>query len=226
MSDRLKMLWTYAGFASLAEFAREAKIKEVTAQKHAQRDSIPPKAAAKYLNAAKETGADLNWLLTGRGTPPQLYSRSGAPLQEVEIASPSETRQFDISPSALVPLWELVHGPGGAVLIEKTVNLMPSPNELRHITNAFAVRMWDDSNAPWLRRGVTLFIDPTQIGIDGQWCLFAARTPEITKTLAIPRVGVLLGATATGWRIRQGDTRTTLPFADWPLSWKIAFIRQ
>lgn len=226
MGERLKDLARLAGFVDIAKFARAAGIEPGTANKHVQRDSISKSAAQKYINAAKGTGADLDWLLTGRGTAPKLYSQPSALPHKVEIESPTDTRKFDIEASGTVPLWRFTRGPGGTVLIEKTDNAVSSPVELRDQKTAFAVRIWDDANAPWLRRGITVFIDPTQIGADGEWCLLAADAPDITRSLANPRIGILLGTTATGWRIQQGDTRVTLPFSEWPHAWKIVFIRQ
>lgn len=225
MKERLKELARLAGFVDIAKFARAAGIEPGTAQKHVLRDRIPAGAAQKYVSAAKETGADLDWLLTGRGSAPKLYLQTRAPLHKVEIATSDEARQFDSTPTDTVPLWRLARGPGGTVLIEKTANTVSSPTDLKNKNTAFAVQIWDDANAPWLKRGITIFVDTTQIGADGDWCLLAADTPDIERVLANPRIGIMLGATAIGWRIQQGASRITLPFGEWPHAWKIAFIR-
>ena len=73
--DRLRQLAEYAGFGSVANLARAAGIGVQAAQKQANRNSIPSKAAEAYIGAARATGADPNWLLTGSGTAPKRISQ-------------------------------------------------------------------------------------------------------------------------------------------------------
>lgn len=225
MGDRLKELARYAGYADIASFAEAAGIKSGTAQKQVLRQSIPAGAAQKYINVARDTGADLNWLLTGRGSPPRLQMLPNIRSQKIQIEADSDARQFDSGPDSQVPLWRISRGPGGAVLLEKSDISITSPIDFKKKKTSFALRVWDDSNSPWLRRGVTVFVDPTFVGADGEWCLFAADTPDISRTLSEPRLGLLLGATATAWRVQQGTEPRELPFAEWPHAWKIAYIR-
>lgn len=226
-ADRLKELYEAARFDSLAAFARKAGIPEGTAQKHKDRDSIPKAAGAKYIAAAKTTGADLAWLLTGRGAAPRLNLQSPPQVHKLNISPNPDARPLDAPNMAAIPLWQAESiGAGAAVgRIAKTANTVPGLGDLQGLLSVFAVRVWDDANAPWMAEGSTIYIDPTNGGRDNDWCIFATGTENDDGILLNPLVGIRLGKTPLSWRVQRGGQRVTLPLSDYPIVWKVVYIK-
>lgn len=144
------------------------------------------------------------------------------------------TTQIDTSAGVLIPLWEITspggvgHEGGGEVLhLTRSVdNWVTAPQALRLVQNSFALRAWDDKNAPWVRQGATLFIDPTQKGRNGDWCIFMAEANLEAGRVVNPLIGVLLGSRkGRSWTMRQAAGLLHLPMATWPLTWLIEWIK-
>lgn len=105
-ADRLRALQEAAGYESLSEFARAAGVAETSMRQHISRNSIPKAAGLLYWKAAKKTGASLDWLLDGSGTPPKGVERTEAP--------PRKPRQITFSEANSVTVPELeVHALAG-----------------------------------------------------------------------------------------------------------------
>lgn len=223
--ERLKELREAAGYETLADFARAAGIQPGTADKHVQRDRVPAIHAPKYIDAARGTGADINWLLTGKGSPPKkMFAR-----EPIHIAvSPQKVTATDVDdmPSRLVPLWTVIRrGPGGSVLVTESDEVLPAPTGKRITKSAFVLQIWDDANAPGLRRGSHIYVDRLKIPADGQWCVIACEAEgDGPPTLYKPIVGILNAVKDGAWELWQGAHLLRFAQADWPLSWLIVLI--
>jgi hypothetical protein len=141
--------------------------------------------------------------------------------------SPSTSR-IDTSATVLVPLWDIVL-PGAAsgdqLLLSKSGSWESAPQELRLVQNSFAVRAWDDDNAPWVARGATLFVNPSKKPRDGQWGLFFGSGGVDAGEVTNPSVGLLLGRRGNSWAIQRGMARLTLALAEWPFVWLVEWIK-
>lgn len=142
-----------------------------------------------------------------------------------------DAKGMDISQTALIPLWDIAlpggTGSGDILQLIKTASWVPAPHELRATLakNMFAVQMWEDDHAPWVRRGATLFVNPSKKPRDGDWALFLLSADFDAGTIRNPSVGVLLGRKGHSWGIQKGLGRLSLAMADWPLCWLIEFIK-
>jgi hypothetical protein len=139
------------------------------------------------------------------------------------------TSRIDTAQTVLVPLWDIT-APGGTasgaqLQLTKSGSWVAAPQELRLVQNSFAVQAWDDDNAPWVPRGSTLFVNPSKKARDGQWCLFLASEDWASGLLERPCMGLLLGRTATTWKVQRGSHKTILTQADWPHNWLIEWIK-
>lgn len=137
------------------------------------------------------------------------------------------SNKVDTSVSVLIPLWNiraLAGGQGGEIL-QMSDSLAAAPAELRLVPDSFAVHYWDDLNLPFLRRGATLFVNPSSVPRIGDWCLFTGRRDADSGILQNPRVGLLMGKKALSWIFQQGPTKGFLAVADWPIAMLIEWIK-
>lgn len=139
--------------------------------------------------------------------------------------------RVDSSPTVLIPLWEIAlpggTGSGDTLQLVKTASWVPAPQELRPTTSKdiFATQLWDDDHAPWVRRGATLFVNPSKKPRDGDWALFLQSADLSTGSILNPAVGILLARKGNSWAIQRGMGRLSLALADWPICWLIEFIK-
>lgn len=228
-SERLKLLATLAGFDQLAPFARKAGLEVGTAQKQYNRGSIPKKAAAKYVEAARNLGVkDVTeeWLLYNRGPTPRVQNAADPPVHKNVISPDIELRHFDMSQSTLVPLWKAVEADGmeagASVHISKNLDdSVLGPTGLRHFKSAFAVKIWDETNAPWLNMGALIFSDRS-VARPGDWVIFGSR--EVATGLRDAVVAVFLGRDIGLWRVQIGRSETTLPSDKFKIAWRVVHI--
>lgn len=228
-TERLKQLITLSGEESLAAFARKAGIPEGTAQKQFSRGSVPKKSAVKYVEAARNAGvsdATEDWLLFGKGPAPRLNRQPESRVHKNVIPTNIEVRQFDMGPTALIPLWRAVGldgmAAGATMHIARTMDdSVAGPDQLRHIKSAFAVKAWDDRNAPWLNSGALLFTDRSPPRIN-DWAIFGGHETE--SGLSDATVGVFLRRTEAGWHVQIGANRVTLRFDTHRVAWKVVHI--
>lgn len=224
---RLGQLRIAAGFPSMAAFARAAGIDPNAASKHVQRESVPQDVAVLYIEAAKHTGADIQWLLFGRGHAPTHVSVSEQNHIRVNTTK-VVARTIDAAALPSVRLWTIAQrrkSTGGVVLEESEDSVSPM-GELRNSKSAFAVQVWDDVNAPWLRRGAVIFVDPVRLPADGQWCMLASDQSGDGPTLHNPAVGVLKEVKDGSWMLHVGAALVPFAVADWPLAFLVTYIRQ
>ncbi len=160
-----------------------------------------------------------------------LYARLFGITPESRAKSASHgpvTSRVDTSSTVLVPLWDIAQ-PGAAsgdqLLLSKSGSWESAPQDLRLVQNSFAVRAWDDDNAPWVARGATLFVNPSKKPRDGQWALFFSSGGVDAGEVTNPSVGLLLGRRGNSWAIQRGMARMALALAEWPFVWLIEWIK-
>ncbi|MFO1080827.1 MAG: helix-turn-helix domain-containing protein [Reyranellaceae bacterium] len=168
--ERLKQLWTAAGFESLAAFADRAGVPYQSAQKHVQRDSIPSKWATRYIAAARSTGADVAWLLSGTGTPPRTATlaeprkpvdRSEGAMRTSGIGNVIErTPPITWAPESPLPIRETIETGEGWMLTGSVVEYLPRPEYISPQSQAFCIYVPDDTMAPRFERGDRLLANP------------------------------------------------------------------
>lgn len=227
--ERLELVAKLAGFDTVTQLAEAAGIKAGTAQKHKDRDSIPPRVAWRYIAAAEKRGVQisLEWLHEGRGRPPRGASLGGIPRSVPKLSTEDTvTDGGDIAPR--VPLWQISviqRGSGASVQhLFKSEDQVVGPTAIKDITNSFAVRLWDSSNGPYLPRGTLIFVERPHSGAEGGICLFAADATE-TEVMR-PVVGILDSETDTAWCLIQGQRRVELAKAEFPHCWRVSHFRR
>lgn len=138
------------------------------------------------------------------------------------------TTRIDTSSVVLVPLWDITQ-PGAAsgdnLLLSKSASWEAAPQELRLVQNSFAVRAWDDDNAPWMRRGATIFVNTSKKPRDGDWGLFFSSGGVEAGEIVNPSVALLLAKKGSSWGVQRGLTKTTLALAAFPFCWLIEWIK-
>lgn len=73
---RLAQAIKLGGYKSRAAFADALGMKAVTVRQHINRDSIPTDDAERYVRRLRGSiGLTLEWLLTGKGTPPHKWDQ-------------------------------------------------------------------------------------------------------------------------------------------------------
>lgn len=138
------------------------------------------------------------------------------------------TSLIDVTPTVLVPLWEItaLGSAGGEQLqLTKSESWVMAPQEMRHAKNIFAASYWDDDNAPWVRRGATLYVNPSRVPRDGDWALFFRTVDQVAGLITNPSVGLLLHKRGNSWAVQRGMARLTLALADWPICWLVEWIK-
>lgn len=162
----------------------------------------------------------------------EVYSRlfGITPESRANIAGHAPvTTRIDTSATVLVPLWDITSPGSGAsgdqLLLTKSESWEAAPQEARLVQNSFAVRAWDDDNAPWVPRGATLFVNPTKKPRDGQWGLFFRSGGVEAGEIRNPSVSLLLHLRGNSWAVQRGMARLTLALAEWPFVWLIEWIK-
>jgi hypothetical protein len=226
--ERLEELAALAGYKTPTALGRAAGYEPGAAQKHRDRDSVPPGAAYAYQAAARKRGVEvtIEWLQRGRGQGPKPGPITYVP-DTVPKLSTSAAGAPDNDTALRVWLWQTYdhsEGAGASVHMVKSEDRVPAPDALRDIKQAFAVKMWDESNGPYLPRGTILFVERPYGGSQGDLCLFAASATEteITK----PVVGILGEENKNVWHVLQDSDAIDLPKRDFPLCWVITHFRR
>lgn len=226
----MELLAQYTKLGNVTALAREAGIKEGAASKHKSRNSIPGGPALLYQETARKFGVDASyeWITTGRGPAPQRPSPNFRPPAAISKLSTGAAVSDVIAPR--VPLWQfsdISRGSGASVhQIVKSDDSVIAPIALENFKSAFAVRVWDASNGPYLPRGTILFVERTAGGASGDLCLFASSATE-TEVLK-PILGILESEPHDDgvWRIIQHTRSIVLKKSEYPLCWRIKHTRR
>jgi hypothetical protein len=229
VQDRLERIAQLAGLGTVTALAEAAGIKPGTAQKHKDRDSIPSKRIGNYIAAANKHGVNVTaeWLIAGRGPQPQRTANFTVPRTVDKIPTGQETGAQDKDSALRLPLWQisvLTRGADAVPVLAESRDRVLAPEALRDFSDAFAVRMWDSSNGPYLPRGIILYVERPYGGALSELCLFAEGHNH--KELTRPVVGILDREDETTWFIVQHTKRVELPKADFPICWRIKHTRR
>lgn len=242
--SRLEQLFTLAGFANLAEFAMAAGIRENTAQKHKDRDSIPYARAVDYLRAAERAGvsASVDWLLDGTGAPPARVSAT--PVQ-IEVATNPKSRliphngkaqlierqsPYPLPPRQNVRIRETIEQLGGGffMLTERVIDSYASPDTGER---AFAFYVQDDAAEPYYDRGDRVLVNPDMPLVVGKDVLLLADPDAEGRQKGI--LCRLLAISAEKWTVRRftREKETFVPRShhlsrkEWPLAHRVVGAR-
>lgn len=194
---------------------------------------INPDVLSKLLNTKRKITAEeadtIRKFMVKHGISEGLYSQSDSQVHKKVILRERDMRSLDAGVGVLVPLW-IIGSPvadvaGAAMSIAKSEGDFEfAPMDLKTKDSAFAVQAWDDTNAPWLRRGSLLYV-MRATGRDGDWCLFGKTAGRRGTDLKSPMVGLLLAKTTTVWRIQVGTERSSLPLNEWAVAWRIIYTK-
>ena len=236
---RLEQLFTLAGFENLGSFALAAQIRENTAQKHKDRDSIPYERALEYLAAARKRGvhATVEWLLHGEGEPPRVEAmnpqgssaNTTAPLKSVTRASQIVRRvePLPVTQGADVPVrdaQELTTGAGSFMLMQRALYVYASA-EVGNRAFSFFVHTEDGG---WYERGDRVLVDPDLPLMPGKDVVLLTAPDDEGRQEGIFRR--LAGIEADKWKTRRfirQDGGVMLgkvaaeSRADWPFCYRI-----
>ena len=237
IEERLRELWQSAGFESLAELARRAGIREGTAQKHVERGSIPAKAAVAYISAARSTGADVNWLLTGTGRPPTKVS--ALPVHRIidrkQVVMPQSPSAAVLQPlDALgnsaaqpVPVFETRPVAGGQHFMYRDIPIGRIPRPAFHSPEAdlFAIYLQSDDMEPRYERGDRLLINRSLPLVPGKDVILLSDKDEEGRQRAIIRR--LVRIQADGYEVRRYNPAENehAPLAMWPFAYYVEAAR-
>jgi phage repressor protein C with HTH and peptisase S24 domain len=228
--DRLRQLAEYAGFGSVANLARAAGVKVQAAQKQANRNSIPSKAAEAYIRAARATGADLNWLLTGSGTAPKRTSQvekstidrrrslTGI-LHAGEVVARGPT--YSVNESSRLPIRETLEKDGYFILTERVIDTVVRPGYLSAETDAFSFYVKADDMEPRYERGDRLLANPSLPVVPGKdYLLLGEKAADGIQRGIVRRV---LSFTDDHWRVRSYKLARTYNESrkEWPIAIRI-----
>jgi len=240
---RLKELARAAGYPDLAKFARAAGVEPQTANKHALRDRIPVKTAELYIATARATGADLQWLLTGHGTPPRTLSalpRSPRGVQNRPIDRVTDRPQVvftgeEISRVAQagylkeipLPVRETLEASGGGswMLTERIIDEVARPSFLAPATEAYAFYLKSEDMDPRFQRGDRLLVNPSlPVVIDHDYLFLGAKDASGSQRGLVRR---LLSFTDTHWRVKCYNPARAhnLARSEWPTAFRIEALR-
>lgn len=229
IGSRLRELARAAGFPDLAKFARAAGIDPQVAQKQATRNSIPAETAPIYIQTARSTGADLEWLLTGRGNAPKRISNVRNRTVDVvtdksQVAYTGEeiSRLPNQGPStgALpLPIRETLELPGGGghfMLTDRVIDEEPRPGSLSPQTEAFSFYLKSDDMDPRYERGDRLLANPSLPLVEDKDFLFlGAKDASGVRRGLVRR---LLSFTDDHWRVKCHNPSKVhnLARSEWP----------
>lgn len=227
---RLQLIARLTKLGDVSALAKEAGIEVGTAQKHKDRGSIPAKKVPLYQAAAERHGVIVTseWLQWGRGPAPKPPPENFVPRSVSKIPDGSPTSSAEKDDAFRVPLWQVSdnrRGTGEAVatLVEAGENIL-APQALREFKRAFAVRMWDSSNGPYLPRGTILYVERPHDGSPGRLCLFAHSHTD--GEVIRPVVGILDSEDDLAWHVTQHAKKLTLPKDEYGVCWRIRTTRQ
>lgn len=237
MEERLRELWQAAGCESLAELARRAGIREGTAQKHVERGSIPAKAAVAYIAAARSTGADVNWLLTGIGRSPKKVTALPVHTlvdRKVPVMSQSPGAAFlqlaetsGYSAAHTVPVFETRPAAGGQYFMLRDVSVDRIPRPAFHSPEAdlFGVHIQSDDMEPRYERGDRLLINRGAPLIPGKDILLLSAKDNEGRQRAIIRR--LLSVVVDGYQVRRYNPRQDelAALLEWPFAYFVESAR-
>lgn len=240
---RLKELARAAGYPDLAKFARAAGVEPQTANKQALRDRIPIATAEAYIAAARATGADLQWLLTGSGTPPRITSALPKRISSVRnrtidtiterpqvVHTGEEITRVAQAGYAQTPLpvretLEVIGG-GPWMLTERVIDEVPRPAFLSPATEAFAFYLQSDDMDPRYQRGDRLLVNPSlpKSVIDKDYLFLSAKDASGAQKGLVRR---LLSFTGDHWRVRAYNPSRVhnLARSEWPDTLRIEALR-
>lgn len=233
IEERLRELWQAAGFESLAELARRAGIREGTAQKHVERGSIPAKAAVAYVAAARATGADVNWLLTGTGQTPKKISTPVAKKQPVVQPSGGAAIWQPIPPignhpaAPPVPIFQTRAVAGGQYFMFSDVPIGRLPRPAFHSAEAdlFAIYLQSDDMEPRYERGDRLLINRSLPLVPGKDVLLLSAKDSEGRQRGIIRRLVRILAEAYEVRRHNPAQDELAPVEAWPFAYYVEAAR-
>jgi hypothetical protein len=168
------------------------------------------------------------WLQWGRGPAPKPPPENFVPRAVSKMEPENSTSSANKDSAYRVPLWQsrvIGQDAGAAVLalVEADENIL-APQALIDFKRAFAVRMWDSSNGPYVPRGTILYVERPHDGSPGQLCLFAHSHDD--KEVKKPFVGILDGEDDTHWHVIRGTEALTLAKAEFAVCWRIRTTRR
>lgn len=207
-AERLLALQRAARFSTLAEFARTAGVEPGTARQQANRSSIPQAAAAKYISAARSTGATVEWLLYGTGqgprpspdAPPEPPAAEPSPDPALPIARMTNEPFPTGTPD--VPVWASAQAgdDGAIVLTPDPIDYIHRSERMRGVKNPFAFYVVGDSMSPVIEHGDQVVVNPTIPVRPGVDCVFIHQQADGTFLALVKR---LLRQNLDVMRVRQ-----------------------
>jgi phage repressor protein C with HTH and peptisase S24 domain len=225
--ERLLALQRAAGFPTLADFARAAGIEPGTARQQANRHSIPKDAAAKYVNAARGTGASAEWLLFGTGSPPRQAQLMETPTQP----APSRVARMvpEVPPQGRpdIPVWASAQAgdDGALILTPDPIDHIYRSERMRGVKNPFAFYVIGDSMSPAIEHGDQVVVNPAIPPRPNVDCVFIQDTPDGGMLGLVKR---LLRIGGDHWRVRQFSAARDFDLSrkKWSRAYVIAEIRR
>lgn len=153
----------------------------------------------------------------------RLRKQPTASQNEHVVVRAREMRSLDADLSHLVPLWEIAltsDGAGGHMSVAKrTDDTEEAPSTLRGRA-LLSVKVWSDENAPYLTKGMTLFITRST-GNENQWHMFGKQIGRQGDAMQRPLLAVLLEKRPAEWLIRKGTETLTISVRDYPTAWQV-----
>jgi phage repressor protein C with HTH and peptisase S24 domain len=238
---RLKELARAAGYPDLAKFARAAGVEPQTANKHALRDRIPVKTAEQYIAAAAATGADLQWLLTGHGTPPRILSAlpkrpSGVRNRTIDTVTDrpqvsytgeeiSRVAQAGYIKEVPLPVRETLESGGSWMLTGRIIDEVARPSFMAPATEAFAFYLKSEDMDPRFQRGDRLLVNPSlPVVIDHDYIFLCAKDASGSQRGLVRR---LLSFTDTHYRVKCYNPARVhnLARSEWLTAYRIEALR-
>lgn len=99
VKDRLETLARLGGFANVSALARHAVVTEGAMRQHIARDKMPYGKARQYVDACDGVQATPEWLMTGKGAPPERIAISGS--DKIVLLENRTTRNLPPRPNGL-----------------------------------------------------------------------------------------------------------------------------
>jgi phage repressor protein C with HTH and peptisase S24 domain len=219
--ERLEELRLAARFPTLAEFARAATIEPGTARQHVNRRSIPADAAPKYIRAARETGATVEWLLYGTGQGPRVAANAPEPVSAqpetvgqagliLPDSSPPVTQIVPVQiPSGRpdIPVWSAVAAgdeQGTMIMSDDPIDWISRSDRMRGVKNPFAFFVVGDSMEDRFYQGDQAVVNPAMPMRSGADCVFIRQGEDGQLYGLLKR---LMRVASDAWRVRQLNPR-------------------
>lgn len=202
--ERLDELQRAAGFLTLADFARAAGVAEGTARQQRNRGSIPIDAAAKYISAARQAGASVEWLLYGTGPKPRRMAAGVMQDTAFHLQEPIPTSKMsqEKAGAADIPVWASAEGgmDGAIILTPDPVDYIRRSERMALVRNPFAFNVIGGSMSPAIEHGDQVVINPALHPRPGNDCLFVQEREDGSMLAMVKR---LLKVTVDNWNVRQ-----------------------